>query len=163
MLEECCKALGVKGLTARLFTVYGPGEHSGRLLPTLIDAAYSGKPIPLTAGNQKRDFTYVQDVAEGLLRLGVVSTAKPSEIVDLATGNLISVRDFAETAARIMKISHNHLKFGAISKRAEEMEHSALTIERLRRLIGGTPPTEVTEGIRKTLSFSASCDDGKEN
>lgn len=163
LLEECCKTLGIKGLTARLFTVYGPGEHSGRLLPTLIDAAYSGNPIPLTAGNQKRDFTYVEDVVEGLLRLGVVSAAEPGEIVNLATGKLISVRDFAETAARVMKISPDRLKFGAISKRANEMEHSVVTIERLRRLIGWTPPTEVTEGIEKTLSFSTSYDDGKEN
>ena len=155
LLEECCKTLGIKGLTARLFTVYGPGEHSGRLLPTLIDAAYSGNPIPLTAGNQKRDFTYVEDVVEGLLRLGVVSEAKRGEIVNLATGKLISVRNFAETAARVLKISPDRLKFAAISKRADEMEHAAVTVERLRQLISWTPPTEVEEGIKNTFSFIA--------
>ena len=163
VLAECSKTLGIKGLTARLFTVYGPGEHSGRLLPTLIDAAHSGNPVRLTAGDQKRDFTYVEDVAEGLLRLGVVGTARPGEIVNLATGKLFSVRDFAETAARVMKIPADHLKFGAISKRAEEMEHSAVTIERLRRLTGWTPSTGVTEGIEKALSFSASYGHEKEN
>jgi nucleoside-diphosphate-sugar epimerase len=155
LLEECCKTLGIKGLTARLFTVYGPGEHSGRLLPALIDAAYSGTPILLTAGNQKRDFTYVQDVVEGLLRLGVVSEAKRGEIVNLATGKLISVRNFAETAARVIKIPLDHLKFGAISQRADEMEHGAVTVERLRQLISWTPPTEVEEGINDTFSFIA--------
>jgi nucleoside-diphosphate-sugar epimerase len=153
LLTECCQTLGIKGVTARPFTVYGPGEHSGRLLPTLIDAAYSGIQIPLTAGNQKRDFTYVQDVVEGLLRLGVVREARAGEIVNLATGKLISVRDFAETAARIMKIPLDHLKFGAISPRADEMEHATVTVERLRQLISWTPPTEVEEGIKNTISF----------
>jgi nucleoside-diphosphate-sugar epimerase len=36
--------------------------------PALIDTARTGKALSLTSGSQKRDFTYVEDVAEGLLR-----------------------------------------------------------------------------------------------
>jgi len=63
---------GIRAVTARLFTVYGPGEHAERLLPSLLRAARTGETLPLTAGEQRRDFTYVGDVAEGLLRLGVL-------------------------------------------------------------------------------------------
>ena len=69
LLLDRCQALRLKGLTARLFTVYGPGELQNRLLPSLVDTARTGRPLLLTAGNQKRDFTYVEDVAHGLLRL----------------------------------------------------------------------------------------------
>jgi nucleoside-diphosphate-sugar epimerase len=62
-------------VVARLFTVYGPGEHPGRLLPTLIAARKAEGPIPLTQGTQRRDFLWVGDVASGLLRLG----ATPAE------------------------------------------------------------------------------------
>ena len=155
LLEECCKTLGIKGLTARLFTVYGPGEHSGRLLPTLIDAAYSGTPIPLTLGNQRRDFTYVQDVADGLLRLGLVSAARPGEIVNLVTGKLTSVKRFARSGARILRFSKERLVFGALPTPEEEMEHDEVALERLYHLIAWVPPTSIEEGIRKTLDYEA--------
>ena len=72
-VTSLCPALGVHGLTARPFMVYGPGEQDGRLLPSLVRAAAagSGDVLDLTAGDQRRDFTYVEDVAEGLLRLGL--------------------------------------------------------------------------------------------
>jgi nucleoside-diphosphate-sugar epimerase len=44
------RANGLRALTARLFTVYGPGEHAGRLLPALLEVARTGEPLDLTAG-----------------------------------------------------------------------------------------------------------------
>jgi nucleoside-diphosphate-sugar epimerase len=151
-LARCCKSYGIRGITARLFTVYGPGEHRGRLLPSLIEAARSGGSLQLTAGAQKRDFTYVEDVADGLLRLGL-SGVQGGEIVNLATGRLTSVRGFAETAARVLEIPGQRLRFGAIATRSEEMEHSEVALERLRQITGLTPSTGIEEGIRKTLDF----------
>lgn len=151
-LAEGCRTGGIKGLTARLFTVYGPGEHAGRLLPSLIETAASGAELPLTAGTQKRDFTYIEDVAEGLLQLGLAKTA-PGAVVNLATGRLYSVREFVKTSAGILQIPDDHLRFGALPTRPEEMEHSQVTVERLRRLTGWIPGTTITEGIRKTVEF----------
>jgi nucleoside-diphosphate-sugar epimerase len=150
-LASCCVCDGIAGITARLFTVYGPGEHCGRLLPSLIRTAKSGEGLQLTSGAQKRDFTYVEDVADALLRLGLTK-GKSGEIVNLATGRLTSVRSFAETAARILEIPRKRLKFGSIPTRPEEMEHSEVSLERLRRLIGSLPPTGIEDGIRKTLA-----------
>ncbi len=121
----------LSAITARLFTVYGPGEHSGRLLPSLLEIAATGKTLSLTAGLQKRDFSYVEDVAEGLLRLGLGS-AFPGEIVNLATGKLHSVREFVEIAGKALSIQPGQLKFGALPTRSYEMEHSPVSIEKLR-------------------------------
>jgi UDP-glucose 4-epimerase len=153
-LAESCQKHHLKGLTARLFTVYGPGEHPGRLLPSLVETAKTGHFLALTAGTQKRDFTYVEDVAEGLLRLGLGS-AQPGEIVNLATGQLTSVRSFIQIAAQVLQIPNDRLEFGAIPIRAEEMEHAPVSIVRLRRLIAWTPSTHIAEGIRRT---GAQCD-----
>lgn len=153
LFSRCCREQRIKGLTARLFTVFGPGEHDNRLLPSLLEAAKSGNPVLLTAGVQKRDFTYVGDVAEGLLRLGIATSAKPGEVVNLATGQLTSVSSFAETAARILDIPQDRLRFGMKPMRSEEMRHSAVTVERLWQLTSWKPPTSVDEGIRQTLRF----------
>lgn len=150
-LARCCEESRLKGVTARLFTVFGPGEHDGRLLPSLLEAADSQNSVPLTSGVQERDFTYVEDVAEGLLRLGLTTDAKPGEALNLATGKLTSVRAFAEKSAGILGIPEDKLDFGAKPMRAEEMKHAPVSIERLHELTSWAPATTVEEGIGRTL------------
>ena len=151
-LAGCCQALSLAGITARLFTVYGPGEHPTRLLPSLLQAARGDEDLPLTGGEQKRDFTYVEDVAEGLLRLGA-ARSEPGGIVNLATGILTPVKSFILTAAEILGLSSGRLKFGVLPSRLEEMEHDPVSIEKLMRLLGWKPETTIPLGIRKTLNF----------
>jgi nucleoside-diphosphate-sugar epimerase len=142
-------ASGLRAVIARLFTVYGPGEHPDRLLPSLQRLARSGGRLALTAGEQRRDFTYVEDVAEGLLRLGLCLVS-PGEVIHLATGRLTSVREFAETAASVLGIDPRALDFGALPVRAEEMCHDEVDIARLRRLTSWSPPTAPSDGIRRS-------------
>jgi nucleoside-diphosphate-sugar epimerase len=149
---ECCQAHNIKGLTARLFMLYGPGEHKSRLLPSLMSIVKTGESIKLTAGLHKRDFNYIEDVAEGLLRLGLCK-AIPGEIVNLATGKLTSIRNFTEIAAEILKIKPEKLEFGAIPTREEEMEHSEVALDRARKLMGWIPATDIRQGVIKTKSF----------
>ena len=151
-LTDCCQRNNVNGLTARLFTVYGPGEHPGRLLPALLETAKSGQPLELTAGLQQRDFNYVEDVVEGLLRLGL-TRGRPGEVVNLATGRLSSVRDFVTSAATALQIPAANLKFGAIPTRREEMAHDPVSNTRLQQLTGWLPPTGPGDGIRRTRNF----------
>lgn len=152
LFARSCETFQLKGFTARLFTVYGPGEHKGRLLPSLMEIARTGDALSLTAGTQKRDFTFVEDVSEGLLRLGIVQ-ARSGGIVNLASGTLTSVRDFAETAAQLLNIESHQLKFGVIPTREEEMDHEPVSISRLQNLLGWFPSIGVEDGIQRTLNF----------
>ena len=157
-LEQHSQSLGIKGLTARLFSVYGPGEHSGRLLPLLIQAARSREPLALTSGEQMRDFTYVEDVAEGLLRLGVAE-ARPGQVVNLATGKMSSVRRFVAVAGEVLGIPDSCLQFGAIDMPEREMdwerENVPVAVEHLHRLTGWLPSIGIEEGVRRTWEFDA--------
>lgn len=141
----------LRGLTARLFTVYGAGEHPGRLLPSLLEAGKGEGDVPLTAGRQLRDFTWVGDVAEGLLRLGACAELLPEGALNLATGTLVPVRGFVERAASVLGIRPDRLKFGSLPTRPEEMAHDPASVERLRALTGWTPATSIEEGVRKTV------------
>lgn len=151
-LHAAAARLGVRATTGRLFTVYGPGEHDGRLLPTLGGAARSSGPVPLTPGTQLRDFTYVEEAAEGLLRLGALA-APSREIVNVATGRLLTVRQFVETAAEVLGIEAHRLAFGAIPMREEEMRHDPVRIERLRALTGWSPALSLHDGITRAVAF----------
>ena len=141
---------GVRGVTARLFTVYGAGEHAGRLLPSLLQAAATGDVLPLTEGTQQRDFTYVEDVAEGLVRLGGL-TREPHAVFNLATGKLTSVREFVEIASGVLSIGAHRLQCGALPTRKEEMSHSPVNVGRLLDALKWKPATGIAEGIRRTM------------
>jgi len=153
-LRAVCDETGLAAATARLFTVYGPGEHEGRLLPALLDAAERGADLELSAGTQRRDFTYVGDVAEGLLRLAE-SDAPPGAVVNLATGVLTSVKDFALTAARVLGMPAERLRFGARPPGPFEMEHRPVNVERMTALTGWRATTSVEDGVRATLAHRA--------
>jgi nucleoside-diphosphate-sugar epimerase len=150
-LVERCPTLGLSSITARLFTVYGPGEHPHRLLPSLLEASRTGLPLELSPATQKRDFTYVEDVAEGLLRVGL--TAGETTIVNLATGRLTPVRTFVETTAKILRIPLSNLKFGVLPPGPHDMDHLNVSLTRLSQLLRWAPPTCITEGIRRSLEI----------
>lgn len=138
-----------RGVVARLFTIYGDGEHPGRLLPAIRRAAATHSRLSLTTGAQQRDFTYVEDVADGLLRLGVARVA-PGTVVHLATGTLTSVRSFAESAAAVLGMPLSDLGFGDLPTREEEMFHDEVDVTRLRTTLSWIPPTSVVDGIRRS-------------
>ncbi len=149
---EAATRNGLRAVTARIATVYGPGEHPRRLFPSLIAAARAGEPFEMTTGVQERDFTYVRDVAEGLLRLG--SLPEPEgPVVNLNTGVLTPVRRFAEIAARALGMPDGWLRVGALPTRPDEVWQGRVRPDRLARATGWRPTTTVTEGIRATIDF----------
>ena len=145
---DAVRSAGLAAAVVRLFTVYGSGEHAGRLLPSLIDAARTGDAVHLSSGEQPRDFTYVEDVVSGLLRVG--RSAAASGVLNVATGRLTTVRQFAELAAGIMGIPGDRLRFGAISQRAGEMFHGAVDTSRAEQLLGWSPRISIADGISRT-------------
>ena len=152
-LQEARLKFNLRAATARLATVYGPGEHSARLLPSLLRAAKRREPIDFTAGLQERDFTYVEDIAEGLLRLGMLQDI-PEGIVNLATGRLATVRFFTESARDVLNIPQELLRIGAIPYRGNEVWQGPLNIGRLESLLGWRPQTEIRKGIAATRDFT---------
>lgn len=149
-----CLAGHAAAVTARLFTVYGPGEHDGRLLPSLLEATRSEAPVKLSDGRQRRDFTFVEDVADGLLRLGLCRPAAGGTL-NLATGTLHSVRDFVRIAARVLRIPEQRFEFGAAAARPEEMAHDAVAVDRIRSALGWVPDTTIEDGVAQTQQFLA--------
>lgn len=154
-VSACVNERGLKGLTARLFAVYGPGEAPERLLPTLVHAASGREAIALTAGAHARDFVYVEEAAEALLRLGL-ATERTAIPVNVATGTLTSIRTFVEIAAAVLEIDPARLRFGALPTRSEEMRHAPVTNARLHRLTGWVPSSTVAAGIQQAARVAGS-------
>lgn len=84
---------------ARFFNSFGPGEVPGQyrnVIPNFIYWAMLGKPLPITGtGEETRDFTYVGDIVDGLLRMGFYKEAI-GEAFNLAAGREIKIKYLAE-------------------------------------------------------------------
>ena len=152
--EALCQAhgRGIDVRVARLFTLYGPGEHENRLLPSLMRASREGTAVDLSDGAQKRDFCYVEDVARALLRLAHRGRLR-QPLVNLATGSLCTVRDFVLKAAAVFELGRDQLNFGALPRYADEMEHEPVNVSRCREILGAPLEMDVSEGLLRARCF----------
>lgn len=91
-------------VNARFFNVFGPGEVPGRyrnVIPNFFYWAMNGQALPITGdGTETRDWTYVMDIVDGLLSMGVVDKAI-GEAINLGSGKENRVVDMAATVNRL--------------------------------------------------------------
>lgn len=146
----------VQCVNLRLEHMYGPGDDNKKFLPWLIEQLANSVPsIDLTAGEQLRDFIYIDDVVSALLLLMRKADALPPFCTfDVASGNLTSVKSFVQTVKRVYETTHGQvptaLNFGAIAYRSGEQMQVQVDNSALFAL-GWTPQESLESGIKKTL------------
>jgi UDP-glucose 4-epimerase len=90
--------------TLRLYSVFGPYEDPGRLLPALILRGLKGELPPLADPNVARDFVYVEDVVEACLLAASVRTREWGAIYNVGTGVATTLGEVVNVARRVMNI-----------------------------------------------------------
>jgi nucleoside-diphosphate-sugar epimerase len=110
----------------RIFHVYGEGEAETRLWPSLRRAALAGDDLPMTKGEQVRDFMPVEEVAAAFLaRAQDGNGFNPcSEILNLSSGSPCSLREFAEHWWLIFTANGNLLFDKLPYRRGEVMRYT---------------------------------------
>jgi nucleoside-diphosphate-sugar epimerase len=151
---ELSRERQLNAVVARLFAVYGPGERSWRLLPSLCTSLGRGRAVALTEGSQIRDFLFVDDAAGGLIALAeAVATGRQcSTIVNLCSGVETTVRHFAETVADAAGASRDLLHFGAIPMRPHEIAYLVGDVTLLHRMTSWRPAYSLERGIAKAVA-----------
>jgi len=139
---------------ARYFNVYGPGEVPGRyrnVIPNFFWWAMHGQPLPITGtGEETRDFTFVEDIADGTLRMGVVEEAV-GEAINLASETETKVIDLANW---INEITGNKARIVFKSRRDwDKAIRRRASIEKAKRILGYEPKTEMKTGLRKVYEW----------
>src|SRR5580765_5314116 len=82
--QQAARDRGMPVCVLRLFHVYGPWESRHRLLPSAIRAGLDGVPLPLTAGGGARDWVFVDDVVDAIVR--AVGFESRGEIINVGSG-----------------------------------------------------------------------------
>ena len=115
---------------ARLFGVFGPGEGPTRLIPTLVRQLAIGQRVPLSDGNQLRDFVHVNDVCRILKTLADSSGSFPS-VLNIGTGKSVSVREVCESVADYLGADRQLLGFGDMARRIVDQDILVADVSRL--------------------------------
>ena len=139
---------------ARYFNVYGPGEVPGKyrnVIPNFMWWAMHGQPLPITGtGEETRDFTFVDDIVDGTLRIGVVKEAI-GEAINLASEKETRIIDLANW---INEITGN--KAGVVFKSRRDWDkviRRRASIEKARKILNYEPRTDVRTGLKKTYEW----------
>jgi len=139
---------------ARYFNVYGPGEVPGRyrnVIPNFFWWAMHGQPLPITGtGEETRDFTFVEDIVDGTLRMGVVEEAI-GEAINLASGTETRVIDLANW---INEMTEN--RAGIVFKQRRDWDKAIrrrASIEKAKKMLEYEPKTDMKTGIRKVYEW----------
>ena len=145
---------GLKVVKPRFFNSYGPGEIPGQyrnVIPNFIFWAMNGQPLPITgSGEETRDFTFVGDIVDGLLRAGYMASAVGQEF-NLASGSETRIIDLA---SMINAATGNSAGVNFVSRRRWDTKSRLLaSTDRARELIGYEPCTDFEEGLESTIEW----------
>lgn len=155
---------GLPVVKARFQNVYGPGEVLGagewrgtaatvwrNVTPTFIYRALSGMPLTIeNRGIATRDFIYVDDIVEGLLRCATLGTA--GEVYNLATGVETSI---LELATRINELTGNPAGITFLPARPWDRSGTRYgSPEKARRELGFEASTPLPGGLARTVAWT---------
>jgi nucleoside-diphosphate-sugar epimerase len=139
---------------ARFFNSFGPGEVPGQyrnVIPNFIYWAMKKLPLPIT-GNIKatRDFTYVEDLIDGLIRM-VQSEKSNGEEFNLAGGKEVEIGKLAHL---INEITGNKAGIKIVDQRKWDTKSRVLaSVDKAKDLLNYEPKVDFEVGLRKTINW----------
>ena len=156
--EQYCQLFtrlyGLETVTTRYFNVFGPRQdpsspYSG-VISVFISALIEGRPPTIYGnGEQTRDFTYVANVVDGVLRACHAKDAS-GEVINVATGGRISLNQLFQTVRDFVGAQQEPIY---AETRAGDVRDSQADIEKARRLLGYQPTVSFEDGLKKTVEW----------
>ena len=145
---------GLPVVKTRFFNSYGPGEVPGQyrnVIPNFIYWAMKGMSLPITGtGEETRDFTYVGDLVDGLLRAGYYDEAI-GEDINLASGREVKIMDLANMVNRF--VGNGSGTIFVKRRKWDTKDRLLASIDKAKRILGYEPKTSFEEGLKKTIQW----------
>jgi UDP-glucose 4-epimerase len=145
---------GLETVSIRYFNVFGPRQDPGSpysgVISLFITALLAGKrPTIFGDGEQTRDFTYVANVVDGVLRAATAPLAN-GEAINVATGYSISLNQLFGTLRTILGAQVDPVYAEA---RAGDVRDSLADLGKARRLLGYAPTVSFEDGLKQTVDW----------
>lgn len=141
--------LGIDVAEARLFQLYGPGEHPDRLVPSVTRALLRGDEARCTEGEQRRDFIHIGDAGEALAALVLSDLTGP---VNIGTGTSATVADVVVRIAAAVG-RPDRVRLGALASNPDEPALVVAGTRRVRGELGWRPGHTLDSGLAETVEW----------
>lgn len=145
-----CRVTGLRHVWIRVFSVYGPRDHSSAMIPSLIRRLQAGEQPKLTACDQLWDFLYIDDAA-----LAVIRAAERTDVegvFNLGSGSAPLLRDTV-SFLRDCVSPGAVLGFGAIPYAPGQVMHLEADITKLVQKTGWHPAWPLNKGLQATARY----------
>jgi nucleoside-diphosphate-sugar epimerase len=153
-LQLFTRLYGLETVTIRYFNVFGPRQdpsspYSGVISLFAMRMLEGRAPTLQGDGGQTRDFTYVANVVDGVLRACTAPRAS-GEVINIAVGGRISINELCATMATLLgsTVEPEHSP-----PRAGDVRDSQADITKARELLGYEPIVTFEDGLRRTLEW----------
>ena len=151
----------------RFFTVYGPWGRPDMSMALFTSAILEGRPINVfNHGNMRRDFTYVDDIVEGVVRVleaipvkttptatsydDPAASAAPFRVFNIGNSNPVKLMDMI---AMIEAATGAKASFNFMPMQAGDVKESSADTDALEAMVGFKPSTPLPEGIQRYVAW----------
>jgi UDP-glucuronate 4-epimerase len=139
--------LSVTGL--RFFTTFGPRNRPDLAIANFTRLIAEGRPVPMFGdGTTKRDYTYVEDLVDGIAR--AIERCSGDHLFNLGHSEPIALRDMIETIAQALG---RPATIESLPEQAGDVRQTYASIDRARRELGYDPSTPFEEGVRRYIAW----------
>jgi nucleoside-diphosphate-sugar epimerase len=145
--ERAIAAAAARAFVLRPGVVYGPDQPPRMLIPIVLAALRADRRVPLTPGDQTRDFIYVDDLASLVVRC--LAADAPPGTYNAGTGREVTVREACTILAGDRAAL---LDFGAQPYRADEQMRYALDPTRTAAQLGWRAQTSLEDGLARVAA-----------
>jgi UDP-glucuronate 4-epimerase len=139
---------GIPTTGLRFFTVYGPWGRPDMAYFSFTQKMLKGQTIPVFAeGKLQRDFTYIDDIVEGVVRLlfkPKTGNTPPNAIFNIGNHQPVRVMDFINTLERVLNVKAN-IEF--LPMQAGDVPATYADTTRLREWVDFAPATPLEHGL----------------
>ena len=143
-----CKFYNIPYTIIRPSAVYGPTDMNNRVSQIFIEKALRGQKINIQGKNEKLDFTFVEDLANGCI-LAATRKGGQNSIFNITYGKGESLYKFVKILSRYVK----NLKFKIKKRDSFRPKRGTLSINKARRLLNYKPHYNLERGIKKYIEF----------
>ena len=141
---------GLPITTLRLYSVYGPWEEPGRLVPALAEAALRGTLPALASPSVARDFVWVGDVVDAYLLAG--SAPGDGAVYNVGSGRQTTLAEAVDAARRALGVTEEPL-WGSMAGRSWDTDVWVADVSKIQRELGWRPAVPFDEGLARTAEW----------
>jgi nucleoside-diphosphate-sugar epimerase len=146
------RQLDFHAATARLYSIYGPYEEPTRLIPTLLLHGLRSALPPLVSLNTARDFVYVDDAVEALIRIADQQHIPRGTIYNVSSGIQTTVAEVVGHARNLLNVAVEPV-WGGMPPRPWDTGVWVGDATAIRADLGWTAKTSLYEGLSRTLGW----------